>query len=96
MCTACKAQSVTRRCYARDGARAYVFQLPNSKEWLTYVGPVRNKSEARSAIEKLFGTQVAQIRVHPVCDPWLTRYRFVRTIRSINSQRDFKGPNIHQ
>ena len=70
MHTARSTRNVKRRRYARDCARAYMFQLSDRSGWLTYIGLVRNRGEATRALKTLFGDRVTNVRVHPVCDPW--------------------------
>jgi len=51
-------------------ARAYRYRLTDMKSWEVYIGAVRNREEATRALRNLFGDLLAEVRVHPVCDPW--------------------------
>lgn len=51
-------------------ARAYRYRLTGVKSWQLYIGPVRNREEAIRALKELFGDCLAEVRVHPICDPW--------------------------
>lgn len=51
-------------------ARAYLFRLRGSREWKTFIGPVRNLVEAAKAIEQAFGEHPIALRVHRLFDPW--------------------------
>jgi hypothetical protein len=51
-------------------ARAYRYRLTGLESWQVYVGPVRNREEAIRALKDMFGDRLAEVRVHPVCDPW--------------------------
>lgn len=51
-------------------ARAYRYRLDDLWSWQTYIGPVRNQKEATRALKDMFGDRLAEVRVHPVCDPW--------------------------
>ena len=52
-------------------ARAYRYRLNGMDSWRVYIGPVRNREEATRALAGLFGADLAEVRVHPVSDPWL-------------------------
>lgn len=51
-------------------ARAYRYRLAGMKSWQVYIGQVRNREEAVRALKELFGDRLAEVRVHPICDPW--------------------------
>jgi len=71
----------------KRSAKAYRFLLSGSGAWLVYIGPVRNKAEARRALIALFGEALRDVRVHPLCDPFPTpgsrRLARLRTLGTI-------------
>ncbi len=50
--------------------RAYRFRLADSRGWMTFISPVRNRAEAAQAIERTFGEKPVALCIHRLFDPW--------------------------
>jgi hypothetical protein len=64
------ARSLTHTHRPKRKARAYLFRLDRSRDWETFIGPVRNLTEAAQAIERTFGERPVALRIHSLFDPW--------------------------
>jgi len=53
-------------------AKAYRFRLYGSAVWIVFVGPTRNKADAERALAAMFGEELREVRVHPLCNPFST------------------------